>query len=748
MRFRDSRASYGREAVHSGSGEEMPADDAILERDASRVRDIAAQLAGLMDPKSIAVVGASTRSEGWSGVAVPALQRLGFAGRIFPVNAKYDEIAGLPCYPSVSAIPEPVDAAMIYVPKRALAEVLEDCGRKGVRGAVILASGFGETGAEGRATEEVLREIANRNNIAICGPNCLGLANLGSGFIGLTGATFPEDMSPGGTALVSQSGQLMMVLLARAHDQGVHLRQLVSTGNELNVEAADYARVALDDPQVRSVAMAIEGLRSPAKFLDLAAHARAVGKPIIALKLGRSQRAARTALAHTGKLAGAYRTYEAVFRQENIVAVDDPLELIETAALFEKCPAPRGERVSVVSFSGGWCGVIADQAEALGIPMADFTEATVERLRPNMDFTPPVNPLDLSGNVNNHPERWGAALEAVAADANTDIMVVFIHQVRTAWRDRLIPPLLDVAGKTDKPVLVVYDGGKVVEEGYEQLARDRRLPIFRGTQPMLKALRRFLDYHHGRAAARSARVAPPVAPEARAEVARLLADSGRSLSEHAAKAALRAWGLPMIGEKLVRDEAAALAAAGEIGFPVVIKGLADGMEHKTEAGLVHLGLDSPAAVKAAFADLSAKLAGHTLGGAPAPCLVQKMVRGGVEAILGVQNDPDFGPMIVVGVGGVLTELLNDVALRRAPLAPEDARAMIDETRLGRLLDGFRGAPRADRAALEAAILRLSDFAVAQAERIEGIDINPVLVLPEGQGCIAVDALIVKPEAAA
>ena len=449
----------------------MPSDDATLKRDEGQGPDRSAQLAGLMDPKSIAVVGASARAEGWSGVAVPALLRQGFKGRIFPVNAKYDEIAGLPCFPSVSAIPEPVDVAMIYVPKRALAEVLEDCGRKGVRGAVILASGFGETGEEGRATEEALREIANRNNIAICGPNCLGLANLGSGFVGLTGATFPDDMSPGGTALVSQSGQLMMVILARAHDQGVHLRYLVSTGNELNVEAADYAGLALRDPAVTSVAIALEGLRNPVKFLDLAAEARTLDKPLIVLKLGRSQRAARTALAHTGKMAGAYRTFEAVFRQNNIVAVDDPLELAEAAALFEKCPAPRGERVSVVSFSGGWCGVIADQAEALGIPMADFTDETVERLKPHMDFTPPLNPLDLSGNVNNHPERWGAALAAVAADANTDIVVVFIHQVRTAWRDRLIPPLLQVAKPTDKPILVVYDGGKVVEEGYEVLAR-------------------------------------------------------------------------------------------------------------------------------------------------------------------------------------------------------------------------------------------------------------------------------------
>ena len=705
------------------------------------------QLSGLMNPQSVAVVGASANAEGWSGMAVPVLRRLGYTGKIFPVNPKYEELNGLPCYPSVSAIPEEVDAALMFVPQKVLPDILEDCGRKGVRGAVILASGFSETGEEGRALEERLREVANRNRIAICGPNCLGLANLDSGFMGLTAATFPEDMSAGRTALISQSGQLLMVLLARAHDQGVHMRYLVSTGNELNVEAADYAGWALNDPQIASVAMALEGLRTPSRFLELARRAREAEKPLIVLKLGRSQRAARTALAHTGKMAGAFRTYEAVFRQNNVVSVDDPLELAEVAALFEKCPAPRGERISVVTFSGGWSGVVADQAEALGLPMADFTEKTEAALRPLLDFTPPVNPLDLSGNVNNHPERWGQSLEAVLADENTDIVVVFIHQVREAWRGRLISPVLELARRSDKPILVVYDGGKVVEAGFDQLAKDRSLPIYRGSQPALKALKRFVDYHRRANVTADDTPRPDLPDGAAATMKAQLAGNGRSLSEHAAKAALRAYGLPMVGERLVMSEAEALTAAEEIGFPVVMKGLADGLEHKSDAGLVHLNLKDAGGARAAYGDLAEKLAGQTLNGQPAPCVVQQMVTGGVEVILGMQNDPDFGPMILVGVGGVMTELLDDVALRRAPLSRRDVKDMIGETRLGMLLQGYRGAPRADRAALEDAILRLSDLAVEHAQEIESIDINPLLVLPEGEGCVAVDALIVKPEEA-
>lgn len=705
--------------------------------------EIFEQLSGLLNPRSVAVIGASANTEGWSGAALPVLRRLGFSGDIYPVNPKYEELHGIPCYPSVEAIPGEVDAALMFVPQRALPQILEECGRKGVRGAVILASGFSETGEEGKALEEQLREVANRNRIAICGPNCLGLANLESGFMGLTSATFPADLSPGRTALISQSGQLLMVLLARAHDQGVHMRYLVSTGNELNVEAADYARWALQDPRIASVCMVLEGLRTPARFLDLAALAQEADKPLIVMKLGRSERAASTALAHTGKLAGAFRTYEAVFRQENIVSVDDPLELADVAALFEKCQAPRGRRVSVVTFSGGWSGVTADQADALGLELEDFSDKTVARLKPLLDFTPPANPLDLSGNVMTHPERWGAALEAVLEDENTDIMVVFIHQVREAWRDRLTGPLLDVAKRAGKPVIAVYDGGKVVEPGYDALVEDGTVPVFRGSQPVLRALKRFIDYHERRERGREAPVDLPVEGAAGVTLRRTLAGHGRSVSEHAAKAALAAYGMPMVGEVLVTTEADALKAAESIGYPVVMKGLADDFEHKTEAGLVRLSLSGPEDVREAFADLSAKLSGQTLNGAPAPCLVQKMIKGGVEAILGVQNDPVFGPMILLGVGGIMTELMNDVALRRAPLSRRDVAAMIDETRLGDLLAGFRGSPAADRNALEEAVLRLSQLAVAHADEIDSIDINPLLVLPDGEGCVAVDALIVK-----
>ncbi|RYH12299.1 acetate--CoA ligase family protein [Tropicimonas sp. IMCC6043] len=709
---------------------------------------LADRLAGLMNPQSVAIVGASARSDGWSGMAMPVLRRLGFKGKIYPVNPKYDRLNDLPCYPSISAIPGEVDAALMFVPRGALPGILDECGQKGVRGAVILAAGFSETGEDGRDAEAELREVANRNGIAVCGPNCLGLANLASGFMGLTAATFPDDLSPGRTALVSQSGQLMMVLLARAHDQGVHLRYLVSAGNELNVEAADYAGYALQDPEIASVAIALEGLRTPLRFLAVAERAQQLGKPLIVLKLGRSAKAAATALAHTGKMAGAFRTYDAVFRQHNIVSVNDPLELADVAALFEKCPAPRGNRLSVVTFSGGWSGVVADQAEVLGIPIADFTEETVAALKPLLDFTPPHNPLDLSGNVMNHPERWPAALRIVLEDANTDVLMVFIHQVREAWRDRLIQPLLELSRTATKPIVVIYDGGKVVEPGYEDLIRDRTLPVYRGPQPALQALKRFLDYHARRRSAPSAPAAhePAASPEARSAVAAMLAQGGRSLAEHRAKAALAAYGLPMVEDQIVHSPDEALSAADRIGYPVVLKGLADGLEHKSDAGLVRLGLSTTAEIEAAFADLASRLKGHTLDGAPAPCLVQQMVRGGVEAILGMQNDPDFGPMILVGVGGVMTELLEDVALRRAPLTTEDARQMIDETRLGRLLDGFRGAPRADRAALETAILRLSDFALDHADAVQSIDINPVIVLPEGSGCVAVDGLIVTTEA--
>jgi acyl-CoA synthetase (NDP forming) len=601
----------------------------------------------LLRPRSVAVIGASANSQSWGGAILANLQAMGFQGRIYPINPNHQELSGLTCYPDVESVPDEVDAALLFVPKSAIAEVLEQCGRKGVQGAVILAAGFSETGDEGRQLEQDLRAVATRHGIAVCGPNCMGLVNLADGFTGYTAATLPPVMTPGRTALVSQSGQLASVIFVRSHDQGVHLRYLVSTGNEMVVEASDYALFMLEDPDVASIGLVLEGLRDPAKFLVLAERAGEAGKPLIVLKLGRSKAAARTALAHTGKMAGSSRTYDAVFRQNNIVAVDSPLEIADVAALFEKCPAPKGRRVSFVTFSGGWCGVVADQMEAIGLPLAEFTEKTVEMLEPLLDFTPPVNPLDLSGHISAHPERWGQSLQAVLEDENTDILVVFVHQVRAAWRDRFIEPVIEVARNATKPVLVVHDGGKVVEAGYERLADDGTLPIYRDTRPMLKALRRFTDYHMRRAEMCSVpAVRAEASPDAAAEARRHLGAWHSVLPEHIAKSVLRAYGLPVTDECIVTSAEEATRQAEKLGYPVVLKGLADGMEHKTEAGLVRLGLGSPGGVAAAFDDMMKTLSGKRLGGGQVCCLLQPMHAAGVEAILGLQRDPDFGPMVL------------------------------------------------------------------------------------------------------
>lgn len=704
-------------------------------------------LTPLLRPRSVAVIGASANNQRWGGSMLDSLKQMGFRGQIYPINPNYEELAGLTCYPDVESVPGEIDAALLFVPKTAIPEVLEQCGRKGIRGAVILAAGFSETDEEGRRLEDDLRAIALRHGIEICGPNCMGLVNLADGFIGYTAASLPPVMTAGHTALISQSGQLASVVFVRSHDRGVHLRYLVSTGNEMIVEASQYGFFMLDDPDVTAVGMVLEGLRDPANFLALAERASEVGKPLVVLKLGRSKAAARTALAHTGKMAGSSRTYDAVFRQNNVIVVDDPLEIVDVAALFEKCPPPRGKRISVVSFSGGWCGVMADQAERIGLPLAEFTDETVAKLRPLLDFTPPINPLDLSGQISAHPERWGQSLRAVLDDENTDIMVVFVHQVRAAWRDRFIEPLIEIARGAEKPILVVHDGGKIVEDGFERLAGDGALPLYRNTWPMLKALRRFTDYHERQKEHSTASVSPRKGPAADAAgKARNLLDAWKGvLPEHAAKALLKTYGVPTVDETVVASADEAADHADRIGYPVVLKGLADGMEHKTEAGLVRLGLDNAEAVKSAHIGMMKTLDGKRLGDGPAVCLLQPMLSGGVEAILGLQRDPDFGPMILLGLGGTMTELFEDVTMRRAPLNERDVEAMIDETRLGRLLDGFRGAPRADRAALVRAVMALSDLATDFADQIESIDINPVFVFPEGEGCIAVDALVVKTE---
>ncbi|MCC6000282.1 MAG: acetate--CoA ligase family protein [Pararhodobacter sp.] len=705
-------------------------------------RSSSARLARLMRPRSVAVIGASANTSSWGGATIANLQAMGFAGSIHPVNPNHDQIAGLPCYPDVEAIPGPVDAALLFVPGAAVPEVLEACGRKGVGGAVILAAGYRETGAEGAQREADLRALADRHGIAVCGPNCMGLVNLAEGFIGYTAAMLPRDMRPGRSALISQSGQLAAVLFTRSHDQGARLRYLVSTGNEMNVDAADYADFMLDDPDIASVGMVLEGLKDPTRFLAVAARSAHLGKPLIVLKLGRSQAAARTALAHTGKLAGAAAVHDAVFRQMNVISVRDPLEIADVAALFAACPVPRGNRIGVVTFSGGWCGAVADQAEDEGLALAEFTPETMDRLRPLLPFTPPVNPLDLSGQITAHPERWPMALHAVHDDPNTDIVVVFIHQMRAAWRGNFVDPLLAFAQTAKKPVVVVYDGGAVVAEGYQALVQDGTLPVYRGSATMLRALRHFTGFH-----ARRSRPAgqPAQKPDAarRAQIMALMEPWGQTLPEHASKQVLAACGLPMVPEQVVATRAEALRRASEIGYPVVLKGLAEGLAHKTESGLVRLNLGDPQALGTAFDDLMGQMSGQRLAGGAAQCLVQPMIGGGVEVLLGLHQDPDFGPMVMVGPGGIMAELIADTAMRRAPFSRDEAEAMIDETRLGMLLAGFRGAPPADRAALVDAMLALGRFGVDMGVAVDSVDINPLIVQPAGRGCVAVDALVIQ-----
>lgn len=701
-----------------------------------------ARLSRLLAPRSVAVIGASANKASWGGATIANLKAMGFDGAIYPVNPNHDAIAGLPCHADVESIPGPVDAALLFVPGAAVPDVLAACGRKGVGGAVILAAGYSETGPEGAGREAALRTLADEHGIAICGPNCMGLVNLASGFIGYTAAILPGDMRPGRSALISQSGQLAAVLFTRSHDQGARLRYLVSTGNELNVDAADYADFMLDDPEIASVGMVLEGLRDPVRFLAVAERAAGLGKPLVVLKLGRSQAAARTALAHTGKLAGAAAVHDAVFRQMNVISVRDPLEIADVAALFALCPAPCGNRIGVVTFSGGWCGAVADQAEAEGLPLAEFAPVTMDRLRPLLPFTPPVNPLDLSGQVTAHPERWPAALEAVHDDPNTDIMVVFIHQMRSNWRGHFVDPLLAFAARAHKPVVAVYDGGAVVADGYEALVGANVLPVYRGSAPMLRALRHFTAFH-----ARRGQVSParglPVDEARRAQVLALMAPWGQSLPEHASKQVLAAYGLPMVPEQAAQTSDEAQALADRIGYPVVLKGLAEGMAHKTEAGLVRLNLRDARELGAAFDVLMAQMEGHRLGAEAARCLVQPMIGGGVEVLLGLKRDPDFGPMVMVGPGGVMAELIADTAMRRAPFDRAEAEAMIDETRLAALLAGFRGAPAADRAALVDAILALGRFGEEMGAAVDSVDINPLMVLPAGQGCVAVDALVIQ-----
>lgn len=704
-----------------------------------------AQLRRLLDPQSVALIGATTRA-GAFGARVAA-NMAGFRGRLHLVNARYERIGEQPCYPALAALPEVPDCAVLTVAREAVEPVVREAARLGVGGAIIFASGYAEIGAADRIAEQArLVAIARQSGMPIVGPNCIGLVNYLTG-AAITFSAVPKQarVRPHAIGVISQSGALGFAL-ALATEHGAAVSHVLTSGNSADVDMADYVAYLALDPACRAIACLFEGMAEPKRLLAAAEIARAHGKVVVVHKIAVGESGARAAMSHTGSLAGAEDAYRAAFARAGIVVVDQFEALMETAAFFAKAPAPKGPGVAVVSASGGSAIMAADKAEIHGVALPQpgpETRAVLQTRIP--EFGSPRNPCDVTAQVLTDPESLKACAAALLADPAYAALVVPTVYAYPPVADR-IQAFSALAAAAGKFAVTIWVNEHLEGPGASVAEEDAHTALFRSTDRCFATLATWF----ARAATPPAGPATPlVEAAARAAVARDLAgmdkggvDKGgadKVIGERVAKALLARYGLPVVGEALVEDAEGAARAAARLGFPVAIKVDSPDLPHKTEAGVIRLGLATPDAVRAAFAQVMANAARH--GARVRGVLVQPMAGEGLELILGSRIDPLFGPLVVVGLGGIFVEVLRDRVVDLAPVSVDQARTMLGRLRGARLLDGFRGGPKVDRAKLAEIIARFSEFIADHAETLQEVDINPLICGAER--IVAVDALIVR-----
>ena len=650
---------------------------------------------------------------------------------VYPVNPKRDTVQGLKAYPSIADVPEAPDVALLAVPAAATEDVVRACAEKGVGAAIVFSAGYAELGAEGTAIQDRIRDIAANSGMRLLGPNCLGVFNSAIGYYG----TFTQSLDrgvpeTGPMAVVSQSGAYGSHLAYLANKRGMGVKFMITTGNEADVEIAEALDYLAGDPDVTVIMAYAEGVRDPVRFRAALRRAHDARKPIIFMKVGRSAVGARAAASHTASLAGTDAVYEALFREFGVHRAQTTDEQLDVAYGCSRSVYPAGGKLGIVTLSGGIGVQMCDAAERFGLSVSPMPVDAQKRLKDLLPFAAVENPVDTTAQALNDMSLLAKNFEIMLEAGGYHAILGFFGSVpatRTLadplknailsgtrrFRDRLM--VLEMIADRDTVRNYEQAGFLVYEDGDRAVAS-------------IAALKRLRETH----------ARPLSAPSPPATAADLPAGP---LSEHAAKRLLRAAGVTTLDERLTADADAAVVAARDLGLPVVMKIVSPDIPHKTEIGGVVIGLDSEAAVRETDALLRERARAAAPEAYVEGILVAPMAPKGIEAIVGVSRDPLFGPLVMFGLGGIFVEVFKDVTFRLAPFDRAEAMRMIEEIEGRVLFDGVRGAGRADVDALADLLVAVGDFAAARAGSIESIDLNPVLILDEGQGVVALDALI-------
>ncbi len=686
-------------------------------------------LGRLIHPRSVAIVGASADPEKLTGRPVAYLQKHGFAGDIYPINPRYGTIAGLTCYPDVKSLPRPPDVGLVLLGAEMAADAVRQLAAAGTAAAVVLASGFAEAGADGHARQGALRAAAGA--MRLLGPNTIGLVNLTDRItLSASGALEIAEFQAGNIAVISQSGGILGSLLSRAAGRGIGLSKLIATGNEADIEAADCIEALIEDSATSVIALYLEGLRNPGRFRDVAARAAVAGKPLVVFKVGRSESGARSAVSHTGALAGADRIYDALFRQVGAVRAATFADLLDIPMALAARRTLAGRRVAIVTSTGGAATLVADACGLAGLDVPSPDPATAKRLV-GLNIRDAVldrNPIDVT-LAGVRPELFRQVIDALSASPSYDAVIMIVGSSGLARPDIVAGPVIEALPRLTKPLLVYVspDAPNIIKH-----LNRHGVPAFAAPESCAAALAALLP-----ARASPSPAAPPAASPRLAPGDIPLGPG--PLNEAESKRLFEWFGIPSVTESSAPTPEAASDAARKLGGPVVVKILSRAVAHKSEIGGVAVGVPAEhvaercRAMSAAAAAAKAPIEGF---------LVQEQIRDGIEMILGFHRDPQLGPAILLGLGGIATELFDDTAIRLPPFGARDAGAMITELKSAALLHGFRGRPGADVAALADAILAFQSMVAALGDRLGEAEINPLFVLPQGRGVRAADGVVV------
>jgi acyl-CoA synthetase (NDP forming) len=696
-------------------------------------------IAALLRPKSVAIVGASPKASTGGRILANVIGS-GFEGAIYPVNPNYTEVNGRECYPSLTDLPEVPDCVVVALPVNHVLPVVEEATKVGVPSGIVVAEGFADGDTEaGRERQKELQRVAHDGGMAISGPCCMGLASLKYSFAN-SYFSIPPDAVPGGVSLISQSGGLTNAVTELGASRNVGFNYMISSGNEAVVEMADYIEYLAQDPETKVITCLMEGAKDGAKLRRVLASTTRK-KPVVVLKLGRTESGRRATVAHTGTLAGQHEAYLALFRETGVQLVDTIDQLIETAGLLIHSPQPAGKKTVFLTISGGATALISDVNAGVGLECQALTTETNDKLQEILAVDRPFgNPIDTVGMPRlERGTNLTLVLDTLLADSEIDLVgiALSVKRVTGPGQQKLLDQVAACAQTAKKPIFVLSLASNSLTQDCRTFSESTTVPILEDVEGGLKAVKKLVDYSEFLRRPDTRRESTPRIESVDVH----FPQDAAALTEYESKKILARAGIPITREDLAGTSDAAVAAAETLGYPVVIKIQSPDVPHKSDAGGVYLGAKTPEEVRAAYHRIVKSVTTAHPKARIDGVLVQEMVTDGVEVIVGMVHDVQFGPLVMLGIGGIFVEVFKDAAFRLPPLCGDDVSEMLAELKGGGLLQGLRGNKPGDVDALIECVVRFGGFVAQTAGQFSAVEMNPVMVRPRGSGVVVADALV-------